>query len=107
MSGKIQKSTEENLESRLWERTNAIEEALIRLKKASLLLSHWTQEYGFYESPNPRLIFDNTVPNSDKFKLQAFKWFWEYNYIFYFVDMVEDYIFETQKILEEALVVKE
>lgn len=40
---------------------------------------------------------------SDRAGANAFKWYYEYNNIFNFVDMAFDYIMEAQKILNEAM----
>mgnify|MGYP000889802388 CR=1 FL=1 len=100
--------TERNLGHGLFETRTAIKNALVKLDKADTILSHWVQEYGFSEKPDPRAAttWSAKVPdrnNPDRAGEQAFKWYWEYNTIFNFVDMAFDYIMETQKILNEAM----
>ncbi|MFZ3129732.1 MAG: hypothetical protein WA125_01155 [Desulfosporosinus sp.] len=46
--------TQEEFQSEVIDRTDAMENAIILLEKASMILSHWTQEYVFNEKPNPR-----------------------------------------------------
>lgn len=87
----------------LFEQTLTIEDALLKLEKADTLLNHWLQEYAFYENPDPGLIFNNRVPNDDTRKTQAQKWYWEYNYIFKFIDIVSDYICDSKEILSKLI----
>ena len=104
--------TEKALKHELFETRTAIEDALIKLEKADTLLSYWTQEYGFADKPDPRaaIRWGSQVPsqNQDDEKekehgKQSYKWFYEYDMIFNFVDMAFDYIIATQEILKRAI----
>lgn len=90
--------------SRLWDKNNAIEDALNKLDKADIVLQHWTQEYSYSERPNPRAAIDwwNGIDES-RAANQSAAWFREYNYIFEFIQIAFDYIIESKKILEEGL----
>jgi len=100
--------TERNFKKEVFEKTMSIENALVKLEKADTLLSHWTQEYGFNEKPDPRAAIEwgrSLKDDPGRSALGSFsaKWYWEYNSIFDFVNMAFDYIIESQKILNEAM----
>ncbi|TEB05862.1 hypothetical protein Psch_02904 [Pelotomaculum schinkii] len=94
----IKKSKEE-----LFEQTVAIENALLKLEKADTLLNHWLQEYGFHEKPDPSLISSARTPSNAMRKAQAQKWYWEYDYIFKFIDIVSNYVDESKNLLSQAI----
>lgn len=82
----------------------------IDMDRAAIILNHWTQEYGFYEKPDPRaaIRWGGQIPkeNTDEDKehgKQSFKWFHEYNYIFNFIKIVADYVYKVQRDLEKGL----
>ncbi|MEL7657077.1 MAG: hypothetical protein AAGU75_14365, partial [Bacillota bacterium] len=59
----------------------AIENALIKLEKAELLLAHWTQEYGFNKKPDPQAAIDwgqSKGGAQTKEQSNSAKWYWEY-----------------------------
>lgn len=102
----------ENLKHELFETRSSIEYADVALEKAEILLSYWTQEYSFSENPDPRaaIRWGGQVPSQNqdpeavkRHGEQSFKWFYEYNRIFNFVDMAFDYLLEAKKILREAI----
>lgn len=82
------------------------------IDKTFSLLNYWTREYGFSNKPDARaaLRWSSQVPNentdTDKDKVlgqQSFKWFYEYDNIFNFVDIATDYVFKTKEALEKGL----
>lgn len=84
----------------------------IDIDKAATLLNYWTQEYGFSQKPDPRAAnrWGSQVPNRntdpEKEKAQgfnSFKWFYEYDMIYNFIDIVSDYVYKTQQALERGL----
>lgn len=90
--------------------SNLIFNCSVDIDKAAMILSHWTQEYGFSEKPDPRaaLRWGSQVPNqnNDKDKehgKESFKWFLEYDSIYSFIDIVSDYVYKTQQALEGGL----
>lgn len=104
--------TEEALKHELFETRTAIEYALIKLERADTLLNHWTQEYGFVDNPDPRaaIRWGSQVPSQNQdderektHGKQSYKWFFEYDFIFNFVEMAFDYIIATQEILSRAI----
>lgn len=106
------KDAVKELSHELFEQETAIENVIEKLEKASLVLSRWEQEYSFSEAPDPRaaIRWGSQVPsqNQDDEKekehgKQSFKWFCEYNYIFQFISIVSDYVYESKKLLEKAV----
>lgn len=102
------KEAVKELRHELFERETAIENVIAKLEKASLVLSHWEQEYSFSEAPDPRaaIAYGSRVPdknNPDIKGQQSYKWFLEYDYIFQFISIVSDYVYESKKLLEEAV----
>lgn len=107
------KEAVKELRHELFERETAIKNVIAKLEKASLVLSHWKQEYSFSEAPDPRaaIAYGSRVPdknnpdknNPDIKGQQSYKWFLEYDYIFQFISIVSDYVYESKKLLEEAV----
>ncbi|WP_035213427.1 hypothetical protein [Desulfitobacterium hafniense] len=84
----------------------AMEETLTKLEKAELLLTHWTQEYGFSKKPDPKAAVDwgqSKGGAQTKEQSDSVKWYWEYNLIFNLVDIAFDYVRGSQKMLEDAI----
>lgn len=84
----------------------AMEETLIELEKARLLLAHWTQEYEFNKKPDPKAAADWWLSNREaqtKEQSDSVKWYWEYDMIFGLVDIAFDYVRGSQKMLEDAI----
>jgi len=97
--------TQEELKNELFERTSEVENVLIKLDKASLILDHWMHEYVFSEKPDIGEAVKYWGTRSEERNIngeQSCKWFYEYNLIIGFVDIVSDYVFESKKILEKA-----
>lgn len=92
------------VEKKLYAKDTVIEEALTKLSRADIVLQHWTQEYSYSKKPDPMAAINwwNGTDQSVEAK-QAANWFWDYNYIFEFIEIVFDYIMESKKILEGGL----
>ena len=82
------------------------------MDKAAIILDHWTQEYSFYEKPDPwaatrwssQVSSRNIDPEKEQVHgQQSFKWFHEYNFIFHFIEIVADYVYKVQQELERGL----
>ncbi len=107
----VSEVTEVNIKSLkhgLFETRTDIETALIKLEKAHTLLSHWTQEYEFNQKPDPRAALEwgrslKDEPGRTALGSFSAKWYWEYNTIYSFVDMVFDYVIEAQELLNKAM----
>jgi hypothetical protein len=98
--------TQEELQREVIDQGDAIGSALDKLKKANMILSDWTQEYGFIHQPDPRKAMESEAFKSEEGYGEAVdsrKWFHEYNRIYQFIDIVYDYVYESKKILEKAL----
>lgn len=89
-----------SLKSKLFEQSDAIENAIAKLEKASIILDRWTQEYSFNQKPDPSSIYNNSDPIHKK---QTQKWCWEYNCIYEFIDIAFDYIIDSREALEQAI----
>ena len=97
--------TQEELRQELLDQTDGVHEAIGKLKKASFILNHWEEEYGFTDRPNPKaaIAWGSSIrPEKSIAAEQSFKWFYEYNRIYEFIDIVRDYVFESKKLLEKA-----
>lgn len=99
--------TQEELQHESFNQISNVENALIKLDRASMILGHWTDEYVFTEKPNPReAVKWLTSMGSEGItgkSGQSVKWFYEYNQIIGFVDIAFDYVFECKKLLEKAV----
>ena len=97
--------TQEELQYKLFKQTTEVENALIKLDKASMLLIHWEHEYVFIDRPNPReaVAAGASVGGDGEMSIkaeQSCKWFYEYPQIVGFIDIVHDYVCESKKLLE-------
>jgi len=98
--------TQEELNDELFKQTSAVENALMALEKANMILGHWEHEYVFADRPNPveaARIWTSKSNEENKGANQSCKWFFEYNLIIGFVDIVHDYVSESKKLLEKAV----
>jgi|HigsolmetaGSP11D_1036233.scaffolds.fasta_scaffold00512_2 hypothetical protein len=99
-------NTEKEPRHELFELTTVVENTLIKLKKAKLLLDDWTQEYGFCENPTPHAAIAWGAKKASELtrtEKDSVKWYWEYEKIFGFIEIVHDYIYESQQALENVL----
>ncbi|KUO72560.1 MAG: hypothetical protein APF81_13345 [Desulfosporosinus sp. BRH_c37] len=98
--------TQEELKHELYMQTTEVENALVKLDKASLILGHWMNEYVFTERPDPgeavKRWTARTPEEKPKNGDQSVKWFYEYSRIIGFIDIVQDYVFESKKLLEKV-----
>jgi len=90
--------TQEELKHELYMQTTEVENALVKLDKASLILGHWMNEYVFTERRWTARTPEEKPKNGD----QSVKWFYEYSRIIGFIDIVQDYVFESKKLLEKV-----
>jgi hypothetical protein len=99
--------TQEELHDELFKQTSAVENALVKLDKAAMILGHWAHEYVFDERPNPIQAAKDwtSMPSKERDikSEQSCKWFFEYGLIIGFVDIVHDYVYESKKILEKVV----
>ena len=98
--------TQEELRHELFEQTSVVEDTILNLKKANMILDGWMQEYGFINRPDPRKAMECGSFKSGERDMKAVesrKWFYEYNRIYTFIDIVSDYVFESRKLLEKAV----
>jgi len=95
----------QGLRHELSDKAQAIESALQNLKKAGMVLNHWFNEYVFAENPDPRLAiaYSTRILNGDPLQAQSFKWFYEYKNITQFIDIVNDYLYKTERVLNQIL----
>lgn len=99
----------EELHDEIFEKDNAIEETVIRLKKAKLILGELSNEYSFRESPNlvAAAKYGSSLPgepgHDDKLGQQSYKWVCEYDRIFNFIEIVLDYVHESFKELDDLM----
>lgn len=98
-------ANEQELRDELFERTTSIERVIYELDKAKLVLDHWTGEYSFCETPDPRaaIAWGRSCGSQDTHQLQSATWFMEYEKIFQFILIASDYVYESQKILKAAI----
>ncbi|MEN6350312.1 MAG: hypothetical protein ABFD08_13060 [Syntrophomonas sp.] len=85
---------------------DAVEQALEKLSNAELILDHWFKEYIFAEKPDPMLAiaFGAKIPRkTNTLERQSFKWFYEYQNITQFIEIVSDYINATGVVLNTIL----
>lgn len=97
--------TQEELKYELFDQISEIENALIKLDKAQLILGHWTDEYSFAKKPDPVEAVKRVTSNSREKSIhgeQSCRWFYEYSQIIGLIDIAFDYVFESKKILEKA-----
>lgn len=97
--------TQEELQHELFEQTSKVENALIKLDKAQLILGHWTDEYAFNEKPDPAEAVKHWTSESREKNInrdQSCKWFHEYSQIIGLIDIAFDYVFESKKLLEKV-----
>lgn len=97
---------QENLQRELINRSDALEETLIRLNKANIILNNWLQEYAFPANPDlgAALSYWNSKPGErSQAENSSVKWLCGYNQIYGFIDIAHDYIYESKKALEAAL----
>ena len=97
--------TQEELQREVLDQNDAIVDALLKLKKANMILDDWTQEYGFSHRPDSRKAMECGSCKSEEIDREAMnsrKWFCEYNRIYTFIDIVSDYVLESEKLLEKA-----
>lgn len=98
--------TQEELQRELLDQTSVAEDTIFKLKKASMMLDDWTQEYGFVHRPDPEKAIEYGLGKSekgDRESEESFSWFHEYNRIYTFIDIVSDYVYESRKLLETAV----
>jgi hypothetical protein len=82
---------------------NLIEDLKNNLEKADFLLSIWMDEYSFNEKPDPRSAIEYLYQRAnDMHSKQSCKWFWEYNRIHNFIEIIMDYITNSLNLIEEA-----
>jgi hypothetical protein len=82
---------------------NSVKSALMSLQKAETLLTHLTKEYVFSKNPNPSLILDRSISESNQEKREAQKWLVEYHYVTQFIEMTQDYVLKTKAELEKSV----
>lgn len=94
----------DEVKKKLYLRNMAIENAINKLDRADIVLQHWTQEYSYAEKPDPKAAI-NWLTENDRSReaKQSAEWFWDYNYIFEFIEIVFDYVTESKEILEKGL----
>ncbi|MGE5397517.1 MAG: hypothetical protein ACM3MK_08295 [Chitinophagales bacterium] len=92
------------LRDELFEQTTVIEQALLNLEKADILLNHWMQEYLYYEKPDPHaaLAWSSGLEKGPH-QTQSAQWYYEYESITQFISIVSDYVHNTKKELVKAL----
>jgi len=99
--------TQEELKHELFMQTSEVENALVKLDKASLILGCWMSEYVFVERPDLSEAvkgWTSRAPEERSVKAeQSCKWFYEYSQIIGLVDIVFDYVHESRKLLEKAV----
>ncbi|HZK52963.1 MAG TPA: hypothetical protein VFC84_01980 [Desulfosporosinus sp.] len=98
--------TQEELQRELSKQTSEVEDAMLKLRKAMVILEYWTDEYGFQDKPEPlqAVMYRETIlPEKNIRAEQSCKWFYEYNRIYQFIDIVRDYVYESKELLGKAL----
>lgn len=99
--------TQEELKHELYEQTFAVENTIMNLDKANMLLNLWITEYVFTDQPDlGEAVKHWTSKPSEERNIkgeQSVKWFHEYRKIVGLVDIVSDYVFESKKLLEKAV----
>jgi len=98
--------TLEELKRELIKKSDVIVETLFKLEKATLLLNHWSNEYGFFEEPDPwaAIKAGSTVGGSkDIHGNQSMQWYYEYKSIVQFINIAEDYVYESKEALRKAV----
>lgn len=101
----------EELSNKLFKQTDAIEEVLLKLNKANMLLGLWTERYDFYSAPDPRLAIAGAAHTStgklsdDKKRLmtESMIWFSDYPTITGLIDIIFDYVYESKEALSKAI----
>lgn len=89
----------------LLNKTNAIDDALLKLEKAMLILGKWDEDYSFNNNPTPQaaLEFAKGIRSGDDLEgKQSFKWFREYNTITTLINIASDYVYESKRTLEKV-----
>jgi hypothetical protein len=92
----------ERLTEEIIEKADTMDQVVLELEKANTVLTHWFDEYEFTEAPDPRAALSygaKTGDRSDHAK-QSAKWFFEYRQITTFIDIINDYVSGSIKILE-------
>lgn len=81
-----------------------MEGALVEIRKAKCILDHWTQEYGFSEKPDPKAAIEwgNNL-NGDTHGMQSHKWVYDYKTIYQMIDIVTDYVYAVNSLIEESI----
>lgn len=99
--------TQEELQHELFKQTSEVEDVLVKLDKASMLLGHWEAEYVFANRPDLREAvkgWTSRAPEEESIKAeQSLKWFYEYSQIIGLVDIAFDYVIESKKLLEKVV----
>ena len=95
------------LKSELLDRIDTMENVSLKLEKACTVLAYWLVNYSYCEKPDPRLTFHDCVPSKNEHeeihRQQSFAWFRNYHRIILFIHIVEDYVRDSQKLLEETI----
>lgn len=105
----VAKDSEKELEKvkhELFEQSSTIEYALNDLEKVSTLLDFLIDEYSFCESkkPDPELLLNNRkLSSNDLLHHPTTKWCWDYDRIYYFMQIARDYISNSQEKMEKAI----
>ena len=99
--------TQEELQRELFIQTSEVENAICKLDKADMMLGHWVNEYVFTDRPDlSEAVKAWTSRDSEaesKMAKQSIKWFYEYNLIIGFIDIVYDYVHASKKVLKKAV----
>ncbi|HHY26424.1 MAG TPA: hypothetical protein GX523_06695 [Desulfitobacterium dehalogenans] len=98
--------TQENHQYELISQNTALGETLIKLSKAKMILDIWIQDYGFPSNPNLNdavAWMGSKSGEQTREEVNSVKWYLEYDLIYGLIDIVHDYVYESKKILENAL----
>lgn len=98
--------TQEELQRELLNQTTEVENALVKLEKANLILGRWMNEYVFVDKPDPREAVKRGESKSGEKNIKAddsFKWFYDYNQIIGLLDIAFDYVHESKELLKNVV----